>query len=152
MLSETPIPILRVQELLVCMAPGCAAPALEMSACSCATSFAGGSFDLLHAQTHTVILQHALSYKAPEIPEVLDTLAKALPGNNGNAIRGLNFLLSELNVERSLKAFGRNEGDADKAADIAAPKPYYNPHKVERAAIQELIRRAWAWEDASTGL
>lgn len=112
----------------------------------------GGSFNLPHAQTHTVILPHALSYNAPEIPEVMDTLAKALPGSNGDAVQGLNVLLSGLKVERSLKAFGMREEDIDKATDIALSKPYYNPRKVERTAIRELIRRAWAGEDARADL
>ncbi|KAF5008123.1 hypothetical protein FDECE_5607 [Fusarium decemcellulare] len=112
----------------------------------------GGSFDLPHSETHTIILPHALSYNASAVPEVMKQLAEALPGSDGDAVRGLNNLLSKINVERSLKALGMKESDIDKAADIAVSKPYWNPRPVERTAIRELIRRAWAGEEARSDL
>lgn len=108
----------------------------------------GGSFDLPHAETHTIVLPHALSYNAPKVPEAVAKLAEALPGSDGDAIKGLNILLSKINVPRGLKALGMKESDIDKAADIAVSKPYWNPREVERTAVWELIRRAWAGEDA----
>ncbi|KAM5356468.1 hypothetical protein ACJ41O_003114 [Fusarium nematophilum] len=112
----------------------------------------GGSFDLPHAETHTIVLPHALSYNAPKVPEAMKLLAGALPGSDGDVIRGLNVLLEKIKVERSLKALGMKEGDVDKAADIAISKPYWNPREVERTAIREVIRRAWAGEDARADL
>ncbi|CZR53572.1 probable alcohol dehydrogenase, class IV [Phialocephala subalpina] len=112
----------------------------------------GGSFNLPHAETHTVILPHALSYNAPAIPEVMKKLADVFPGSEGDAVRGLNVLLTKLKVERSLKAFGMKESDIDNAADIAVEKPYKNPREVERDPIRELIRRAWAGEEARADL
>ncbi|KAF4466859.1 Maleylacetate reductase [Fusarium albosuccineum] len=112
----------------------------------------GGSFDLPHSETHTIILPHALSYNASAVPEVMKQLAEALPGSDGDAVRGLNSLLSKIKIERSLKALGMKESDIDKAADIAVSKPYWNPRPVERTAIRELIRRAWAGEDARSDL
>jgi hypothetical protein len=52
-----------------------------------------------HAETHTIILPHALAYNAPNIPEVMKKLAEVLPGSDGNAIKGLNLLL-ESSVSR----------------------------------------------------
>ncbi|KAH7138755.1 hypothetical protein B0J11DRAFT_476625 [Dendryphion nanum] len=112
----------------------------------------GGSFDLPHAETHTIVLPHALSYNAPKVPEAMKRLAEALPGSDGDAIRGLNVLLSKIKVERGLKSLGMRETDIDKAADIAISKPYWNPRDVERTAIRELIRRAWAGEEARADL
>jgi alcohol dehydrogenase class IV len=112
----------------------------------------GGSFNMPHAQTHTVILPHALSYNAPSIPKEMKRLAEALPGSDGDAIAGLNALLTKLNVERSLKAFGMKESDIDKAADIAMSQPYWNPREIDRSSIRELIRRAWAGEEARSDL
>ncbi|KAI8656168.1 Fe-ADH domain-containing protein [Fusarium keratoplasticum] len=112
----------------------------------------GGSFDLPHAETHTIVLPHALSYNAPKVPEAMKLLAGALPESNGDAIKGLNVLLGKIKVERSLKALGMKESDVDKAADIAISKPYWNPREVERMAIREVIRRAWAGEDARADL
>ncbi|KAH7160433.1 hypothetical protein B0J13DRAFT_644063 [Dactylonectria estremocensis] len=112
----------------------------------------GGSFDLPHAETHTVLLPHALSYNAPSVPDTMKRLAEALPESDGDAIKGLNILLAKIKVERSLKALGMNEIDIDRAADVAISKPYWNPREIERTAIREVIRRAWAGEEARADL
>ncbi|WYZ39493.1 hypothetical protein EsH8_III_001407 [Colletotrichum jinshuiense] len=112
----------------------------------------GGSFNLPHAEVHTIVLPHALSYNAPKVPKAMEQLAEALPDSDGDAIRGLNVLLSKLKVERSLKALGMKESDIETAADIAVSKPYWNPREIERSALRELIRRAWAGEDAKADL
>ncbi|OKL56672.1 hypothetical protein UA08_08318 [Talaromyces atroroseus] len=112
----------------------------------------GGSFNLPHADTHTAVLPHAISYNAPRIPEAMKKLAEALPESNGDAIHGLNVLLLKLKVKRGLKDFGMKEEDIDKAADIAVSNPYWNPREIERAPIRELIRRVWAGEPARADL
>lgn len=112
----------------------------------------GGSFNLPHAETHTIVLPHALAYNAPKVPDAMTALATALPGSDGDAIKGLNTLLQRLGVKRDLKAFGMKEENVAQAADIAVSNPYWNPREVERSAIQELIRRAWAGEDAKADL
>lgn len=108
----------------------------------------GGSFNLPHAETHTIVLPHALSYNASKIPKAMEVLANSLLGSDGDAVKGLNLLLEKLKVGRSLKGLGMKEADIDQAANIAVSKPYWNPRPVERDAIRELIRRAWAGEDA----
>lgn len=112
----------------------------------------GGSFGLPHAETHTAVLPHALAYNAPKISEAMARLAEALPGSEGDAIRGLNVLLEKLQVKRGLREFGFREEDVDRAADIAVGNPYWNPREVERAPVRELIRRVWAGEPARADL
>ncbi|KAI1926583.1 hypothetical protein LOZ65_002513 [Ophidiomyces ophidiicola] len=112
----------------------------------------GGSFDLPHAETHTAVLPHAISYNAPLIPGPMKALADALPDSEGDAIRGLNVLLTKLPVKRALKDFGMKEEDIDKAADIAVSNPYWNPREIQREPIRELIRRVWAGEEARANL
>ncbi|OTA54197.1 maleylacetate reductase [Hypoxylon sp. EC38] len=112
----------------------------------------GGSFNLPHSETHTIVLPHALAYNAPKVPAAMKALAEALPESKGDAIRGLNILLHKLKVERGLKALGMKEGDIDKAADIAVSNPYWNPRPIERGPLRELIRRAWAGEEARADL
>ena len=92
------------------------------------------------------------AYNAPEIQGVMKQLAEVLPGSDGDALKGLNALLDSLQVKRGLKEFGMKEQDVDKAADIAVSNPYWNPRKVEREGIRELIRRAWAGEPAKANL
>lgn len=82
----------------------------------------------------------------------MEKLASTLPESNGDAIHGLNVLLSKLSVARALKDFGMKEEDVDRATDIAMSNPYWNPRELEREKIRELIRRAWAGEDARPDL
>lgn len=105
-----------------------------------------------HAETHTIILPHVLAYNSPAIPEVLKKLADVLPGSDGDTIKGLNILLQNLKVKRGLKDFGFKEEDLDKAAQIAVANPYWNPRAIEIGPLRELLRRAWAGEDARADL
>jgi alcohol dehydrogenase class IV len=108
----------------------------------------GGSFGLKHAETHTIVLPHALSYNAPAIPELMAKLATLFPDSQGDALRGLDSLLGKLNAPRALKDLGMGEEDIDKAADIAMSNKYPNPRDLERESVRELIRRAWSGESA----
>ncbi|KAI9159179.1 Maleylacetate reductase [Paramyrothecium foliicola] len=112
----------------------------------------GGSFNLPHAETHTVMLPHVLAYNAPKIPKALTLLAAVLPDSDGDAVEGFNKLLRRLGVERRLEALGLLEDDIDKAADIAVSKQYWNPREIQREDVRELIRRAWAGEEARSDL
>lgn len=100
-----------------------------------------------HSETHTIILPHVLVYNAPNIPKVMERLAKVLPRSGGNAIEGLNVLLRKIGVSRALKDYGLKEEDIDRAVSIAISNPYWNPRAVERKPLRELLRRAWAGED-----
>lgn len=108
----------------------------------------GGTFNLPHADTHTIVLPHALAYNAPNVPDAMAKLARAL--GHDDAVEGLNVLLTKLKVKRGLKEVGMPEDGIDKAADLAVKNPYWNPRPIEREPIRELIRRAWAGEPART--
>ncbi|CAM1508644.1 Fc.00g054920.m01.CDS01 [Cosmosporella sp. VM-42] len=112
----------------------------------------GGSFNLPHAETHTIILPHALSYNAGSVPTAMESLAAVFPGSSGDAITGLNTLLANLRVEKSLSALGMKEADIDRAADIAVSNPCWNPREIDRTPVRELIRRAWAGEEARSDI
>lgn len=109
----------------------------------------GGSFNLPHAETHTILLPHTVAYNTPAIPEPTKDLLEVLPDADGDSIKGLNLLLDRLGVKRALKEYGMKEDDIEKAAAITMKHPYANPRKVELEKIQELIRRAWAGEPAT---
>ncbi|KAL2209381.1 putative maleylacetate reductase [Sarocladium strictum] len=112
----------------------------------------GGSFNLPHAETHTILLAHALAYNAPAVPVAMEQIASALPDADGDAIAGLNKLLDRLNVVRALKDVGLKEEDVAKAASFAVKNQYSNPRPVEEDRVRELIRRAWAGEAAKSNL
>ncbi|SPO07783.1 related to alcohol dehydrogenase, class IV [Cephalotrichum gorgonifer] len=109
----------------------------------------GGSFNLPHAETHVSMLPHALAYNAPNTPLAMAALAGALPGSEGDAVRGINALYDRLGLSVSLESLGMPEDGISKAADIATSNPYQNPRPLERDGLRELIRRAWHGEQAS---
>ena len=101
----------------------------------------GGSFDLPHAETHTVILPHATSYNAPGSPIAMGRIAKALGAQS--AAGGLYDLAKRLRAPLTLKELGMPESGLDKVADIAAANPYSNPTPIERQAIRKLLDDAF---------
>jgi alcohol dehydrogenase class IV len=102
----------------------------------------GGTFNLPHAETHAVILPHAVAYNASAEPQAMSQIARALGAKD--AAEGLFELAGEIGVRRSLREIGMREEDIDRAADLAVKNPYWNPRPVERDAIRGLIARAWA--------
>ena len=101
----------------------------------------GGSFNLPHAEVHTVILPHALAYNAAHAPEAMQRIARAL-GTSG-AARGVFDLAHEQQVPVALRDIGMPADGLDRAADLAVQSQYPNPRPLERAAIRELLQRAF---------
>ena len=101
----------------------------------------GGSFDLPHSETHTVLLPHVAAYNAGAAPEAMRRAARALGA--GNAAEGLARLASSLGAPTSLRQIGMPQEGLDRAAELATQSPYWNPRKVERAQIRALLQNAW---------
>ncbi len=101
----------------------------------------GGTWNLPHAETHTVVLPHAAQYNAAAAPEAMGRVARALGVKD--AARGLYDLAKSLGAPVALKAIGMPEGDLDRAAELATTSPYWNPRPIERAAIRALLDRAY---------
>ncbi len=101
----------------------------------------GGSFDLPHAETHTVVIPHATAYNAAAAPEAMRRIAAALGARD--AAQGLHDLAKRLGAPTSLAALGMKEDGIDKAADLAVKNPYWNPRPIDRAGIRRLIDNAF---------
>lgn len=101
----------------------------------------GGSFNLPHAEVHTVVLPHALAYNAVAAPQAMAQLARALGVENGPL--GLWTLAHDLGAPLSLRELGMPAEGLDRAADLAAASPYPNPRPLEREALRALLQRAW---------
>jgi len=101
----------------------------------------GGSFDLPHAETHTVVLPHAASFNQSSAPQALQRVARALGVDRAGP--GLFDLAESLGAPTSLKAIGMSESDLDRAAEIATSAPYWNPRPVDRDAIRALLDDAY---------
>ena len=101
----------------------------------------GGSFNLPHAEVHTVILPHALAYNAASAPEAMRRVARAL--GSTSAAAGIFELAQKQGVPVALKDIGMPADGLDKAADMAVQNQYPNPRPLERAAIRELLQHAF---------
>ena len=100
----------------------------------------GGSFDMPHAETHAVVLPHAIGFNAAAASQLLEPVSTALCGSPGAAL--FDFA-AKLGAPTSLKQLGLREADLDRATDIAARNPYWNPRPFDRAAIRTLLQEAW---------
>jgi alcohol dehydrogenase class IV len=101
----------------------------------------GGSFNLPHAETHTVVLPHALAYNAAAAPEAMQRIARALKASNGP--QAVYDLAKSNGAPVALRALGMQEADLDKACDIALQNQYPNPRPLERVAIRQLLQDAF---------
>lgn len=102
----------------------------------------GGSFDLPHAETHSVILPHAVAYNRVAQP-AMDRLSRAL--SIGDAPwTALHHLARDLGAPIALRDLGMPESGITRAAEIACSAAYPNPRPLARAPIEHLLRNAWA--------
>ncbi|MBC2834233.1 maleylacetate reductase [Paragemmobacter straminiformis] len=101
----------------------------------------GGSFDLPHAETHAVILPHAIAYNqqaaAAELAPVAALFGAASAGD------GLYDFAVAMKAPLALRDLGMAEADLDKAAEIATRNAYWNPRPLDKAALRALLQAAW---------
>ncbi|MEX0310878.1 MAG: maleylacetate reductase [Tateyamaria sp.] len=101
----------------------------------------GGSFDLPHADTHAIILPHAIHYNAQAVPDLLAPVSDVFGGDDPGT--GLYAFATAMNAPRALRDLGLTEADLDRASELATQKPYPNPAPVTRDGIRALLQAAW---------
>lgn len=101
----------------------------------------GGTFNLPHAETHTVLLPHTIAYNASAVPEAAARMARALSAHS--AARGFFELAKELSAPVSLASLGMPAADLDRAAQLAVENPYWNPAPVTIEGIRALLEDAY---------
>jgi alcohol dehydrogenase class IV len=101
----------------------------------------GGSFNLPHAETHSIVLPHAARYNRDAAPEAMARVARAL--GVSDAPRGLYDLEVKLNLKMKLSEIGLREADLERAAKLALERPYPNPRPVEYEGVLALLRAAY---------
>ncbi|RWR34574.1 maleylacetate reductase [Sinirhodobacter populi] len=104
----------------------------------------GGSFDLPHAETHTIVLPHALAYNGPAIPDVIERLRVVL--KTDDPARRLYEIAQEIGAPRSLKEIGMPREGIARAVELAMSNAYWNPRPLEASPLTGLITRAWEGE------
>jgi maleylacetate reductase len=101
----------------------------------------GGAFNLPHAETHTIVLPHAMAYNAAAAPEAARRVAAALGAQD--AAQGLFDLNLSIGAWVALKDIGMPEDGIERAVELATANPYYNPAPVRADGIRQLLRNAW---------
>ena len=100
-----------------------------------------GGLGLPHAETHSIVLPHALAYNYAAAPEAMRRIETAIKA--GNAAQGIFDLEKKLGLPLRLADIGMKEADLERAARIAAEAPYPNPRKVEFEPVLGLLRDAF---------
>ena len=108
----------------------------------------GGTFNLPHAEVHTVVLPYAVAYNASAAPDAIAIVARALRAENAAA--GLFALSSSMDAPTALSKIGMQENALDRAADLAVENPYYNPRPLTREGIRALLEDAFAGRPPAT--
>jgi maleylacetate reductase len=101
----------------------------------------GGTFGLPHAETHSVILPHAIAYNLPAAQEALAIVAAAFEVDN--AATALWDFAAKLQAPMSLQSLGLTAPDLPRAAAIACEQPYWNPRPVVYDDILTLLKNAY---------
>ncbi|WP_035856505.1 maleylacetate reductase and hydroxyquinol 1,2-dioxygenase domain-containing protein [Cryptosporangium arvum] len=103
----------------------------------------GGSFGLPHAETHTVVLPHAIAYNASAAPEAVARVAGAL-GRERDAAAAMYDFVVEVGGPTSLADLGFAAGNVPEAVRLATAEPYPNPRPVTADGITALLTDALA--------
>lgn len=101
----------------------------------------GGMFDLPHAQTHAVVLPHAVAFNEAAVPELLSPVAQKL--GSDTAASGLFAFSQSLGAPLTLEALGMPHDGIEDAARNAVKNAYWNPREFNQQQIQQLIENAF---------
>jgi maleylacetate reductase len=96
----------------------------------------GGTWNLPHAETHSIVLPHAVHYNRDAAPDAMARVARAIGAND--AAGGLYDLQVKLGLKMKLADLGVPEADLERAAKIAMDAPYPNPAPVTYEGVLAL--------------
>lgn len=114
----------------------------------------GGSFNLPHAETHTVMLPHTLAYNAAHAPDAMSRAARALglqPSQGAQVPATLYRLMVDSGAPLSLQSLGMPLDGLDRVAEIAVQNPYPNPRALDRAALRAMLQQAYDGTEPALG-
>jgi maleylacetate reductase len=103
----------------------------------------GGAYDLPHAETHTIVLPHAVAFNEPAIPEVMQRVADAL--GQKEVAGGLYDLVEKIGAPTALKDVGMKEENIDEVVPLVLEAiPENNPRPVDEAGVRGILEEAYA--------
>jgi maleylacetate reductase len=100
----------------------------------------GGTFNLPHSDTHTVVLPHVMAYNVAALDAIME--GGTIPGNA--TANGLRTLIEQLGGPTSLRELGMPESGIKQAVELALRDQYWNPRAPDGDSIEQLITDAWA--------
>ncbi|MEV5072727.1 maleylacetate reductase [Microbacterium sp. LMI12-1-1.1] len=104
----------------------------------------GGTYNLPHAETHSVVIGYVTAFNAPFAPDAAERVVSALGGDTSPG-GGLYRLRHDIGAPRSLAQLGFDENAIPAAAEIILPAiPASNPRPVTQADLETLLHAAWA--------
>lgn len=107
------------------------------------THILGGRYNLIHADTHSVILPHAVAFNAPALPEEMARLAEALGVPGGDPAAALWELAKASDIPTDLASLDLpREGLAEVAAE-AVEEERNNPVPLTEAGVLALLQAAY---------
>jgi maleylacetate reductase len=101
----------------------------------------GGTFNLPHAETHTIMLPHVLAYNRDAAPDAMRRIARGLHADD--AAQAVFDLARDHGAPTALKDIGLTLADLDIALELALKNPYWNPRPVERIPLRALLEAAF---------
>ena len=101
-----------------------------------------GGFGLPHAETHSIVLPHAMRYNRDAASGAMRSIEGIFDGKD--APGAVWDMEKELGLPMKLADIGLKKADLERAAKIATESPYPNPRKVEYAPVLELLNDAYA--------
>jgi maleylacetate reductase len=101
----------------------------------------GGTWNLPHAETHTVVLPHAVAYNYAAAPEAMKRIERAM--GTSSAAAGIFELMVRLNAPVSLKEIGMTHDELPRAVSLVMEAPYYNPRRPSGEEIAHLLDDAF---------
>lgn len=101
----------------------------------------GGTFDLPHAETHSVVLPHAMAYNARAAAPAMQRVARAIRAED--APRGMWTLAQGLGAPMSLGELGMPRDGIDRAVELVLASPYWNPEPLEEGRLRHLLQAAY---------
>ena len=103
----------------------------------------GGTFGMVHADAHSVVLPHAIAFNAPALPLEMSQLASALDCRADDVAGSLWDLAKASGVPTSLADLGLRRDDLGETATRAAAEIRTNPRTFTAGDIQHLLLDAF---------
>jgi maleylacetate reductase len=103
----------------------------------------GGTFNLVHADAHSVILPHSTAFNAGALPMEMLRLSEALGCQAGDEAGALWDLAKRSAVPTSLRALGLESGQLTETAERASKEITTNPRLVTAELLETLLKNAY---------